>query len=235
MFQDSHTIVDKHNTYDKIPAKILGNFEEKLKIGNIRNPWDWYVSLWAYGCSKRGGLYSFLTKLENTSERTTNLTHSENDSELWQKLYSDAYNRSNFNVWLQLMLEEKRQIIGENYRAKKLFDFSGLLTFRYAKLYTTREGFDSIDSKPAIKLYDKEKNFMDLIIRNESLNEGIKEIAKRTNFDLEALIPIFKKYEMRTNKSSRNRDHRYYYDPKSIELVEEYESLIVNKYNYKFE
>ena len=29
-------IIGKHNTYDSIPKEDLGNFESKLKIGNIR-------------------------------------------------------------------------------------------------------------------------------------------------------------------------------------------------------
>lgn len=27
----------------------------------IRNPWDWYVSLWAYGCMGEGGVHGHLT------------------------------------------------------------------------------------------------------------------------------------------------------------------------------
>ena len=54
-------IIGKHNTYDSIPKEDQGNFESKLKIGNIRNPWDWYVSLWAFGCQKKGGLYNLVT------------------------------------------------------------------------------------------------------------------------------------------------------------------------------
>ena len=30
-------------------------------LGSIRNPWDWYVSLWNFGCEKRGSLYNRLT------------------------------------------------------------------------------------------------------------------------------------------------------------------------------
>ncbi len=29
-------------------------------LGSVRNPWSWYVSLWTYGCSKKGVLYQRL-------------------------------------------------------------------------------------------------------------------------------------------------------------------------------
>ena len=47
----------KHNCYNDVPKEIIGDFESKIKMGNVRNPWDWYVSLWAFGCMKKGGLF----------------------------------------------------------------------------------------------------------------------------------------------------------------------------------
>ena len=38
--------VGKHN---RLPAGSDADFI----IGSIRNPWDWYVSLWAYGVTQR--------------------------------------------------------------------------------------------------------------------------------------------------------------------------------------
>ena len=29
-------------------------------LGSVRNPWSWYVSLWTYGCQKKGVLYQRL-------------------------------------------------------------------------------------------------------------------------------------------------------------------------------
>jgi hypothetical protein len=29
----------------------------RFVMGSIRNPWDWYVSLWAYGCLCKGSVY----------------------------------------------------------------------------------------------------------------------------------------------------------------------------------
>jgi hypothetical protein len=40
-----------HNPYFEVSKEKLTNFESKIKIGSVRNPRDWYVSLWVWGCS----------------------------------------------------------------------------------------------------------------------------------------------------------------------------------------
>ena len=39
----------KHNHLKDLP-------DNKVVIGSIRNTWDWYVSLWAYGVSGKGAI-----------------------------------------------------------------------------------------------------------------------------------------------------------------------------------
>ena len=43
-------------------------------VGSIRNPWEWYVSLWSFGCVNKGTLYGRLTSkkvyLRNLGWRT---------------------------------------------------------------------------------------------------------------------------------------------------------------------
>ena len=43
--------IGKHNR----PSEELVS-SERVIIGSIRNPWDWYVSLWAFGCDQKGSL-----------------------------------------------------------------------------------------------------------------------------------------------------------------------------------
>lgn len=31
-------------------------------VGSIRNPWELYISIWSYGCDKKGGLYERVTR-----------------------------------------------------------------------------------------------------------------------------------------------------------------------------
>ena len=112
MYGGGCKIAGKHASYDSVPEDILGNFEEKLKIGNIRNPWDWYVSLWAFGCQQKGGIYNYLTsdyKIKRLSKkgvksfikRTLKKEYPRLDHNIWNKLYSDSNDYKNFNTWLK--------------------------------------------------------------------------------------------------------------------------------------
>ena len=154
--------------------------------------------------------------------------------EIWRELYSDPYNYKNFNKWLQLILSHEEFEIGEGYKTKKLSKFAGLLTYRYITLYTYRKQLKNIDSLVALNQYDSNENFMDIIIKNETIQEDLAEFSKKINYNIEDLNNIIKKYQKRTNKSSRHRDYRKYYNDESILLVEKYEKFIINKYSYQF-
>jgi len=50
-------IIEKHNT--TTPEQIKST---KYILSSIRNPWDWYLSLWTYGVQGNGALMQRLTK-----------------------------------------------------------------------------------------------------------------------------------------------------------------------------
>jgi len=133
------------------------------------------------------------------------------------------------------LLSGKKQDTGKEFKANKISKFSGFLTYRYLKLYTYRNTFDNIRSLKDLKIYDSNENFMNVIIRNETLHEDLYENAKTLNFTPEKLTAVLEGYKEKTNRSKRNEDYRIYYTDESVYLVEEYENLIVEKYNYHFE
>ncbi|HEY6976245.1 MAG TPA: hypothetical protein VH396_08140, partial [Chitinophagaceae bacterium] len=94
-------IIGKHNSIYDIPPRELGNFSEKIKSGNIRNPWDWYVSLWAFGCMKRGGLFTH-TARKNLLRKLKHPKTFLSSTKQWQKVYSDAKNPELFKQWLEM-------------------------------------------------------------------------------------------------------------------------------------
>ncbi len=243
IFSSNCKIIGQHNTYDSISPELIGDFENKIKVGNVRNPWDWYVSMWAYGCGQKGALYNRLTRRTNLFtkkgikkiiKKNLNIGFSKMDPELWKQLYSDVNNYKNFNIWLSLLLSRKKHDIGENFKTNKISQFSGLLTYRYLSLYTYREKFHDVQSLKDLKMYDINKNFVNIIIRTESLHEDLFENAKDLNFSQEKLKIILEGFKEKTNKSSRNEDYRIYYNNESINLVEKYEKFIIEKYNYHF-
>lgn len=245
VYGDTCTLIGKHNAYYEVPKTVLGNFESKVKIGNVRNPWDWYVSLWAFGCQQGGGLHTRLTTqkdlkatskkgIKHLAKRSLGLEYRRLDKEIWKKLYSDPTNYDNFNNWLSLILSEEKHDIGERYKATKLSQYAGLLTYRYLKLYTYKNRFDAIGSQEELREYDEAQNFMDVMIRNESLHEDLLEASVALGFNEEELAEILKGYQDKTNTSSRDSDYRKYYSDISVALVENKEKLIIDKHGYRF-
>jgi hypothetical protein len=240
-------IIGKHNTYDSIPKEDLGNFESKLKIGNIRNPWDWYVSLWAFGSQKRGGLHHKVTnqykvklptkkRIKLFIRKKLGLLYPKLDDRIWIELYSDPKNLENFNSWLKLILSVGKHDIGEKYKTSKMASFAGLLTYRYAKLFTYngKEEVKRIESPTALKAHDKRSNFLDIVIRNESLHDSILEHTGKMNQNHKQVKDVIAKFKERTNTSIRKLDYRKYYNDESINLVGKYEKFIIDKYGYSF-
>lgn len=244
MFGDSANIIGKHNTYDVVFQNNMSDFDSKLKVGNIRNPWDWYVSLWAFGCQKKGLLYNRLTEqipLFSKKSIKRKLRNFKGDeytwlsSKIWSKLYSDVNNIAYFNTWLKLILSNDKFEIGENYKTQSLSNFAGLLTYRHLNLYTDRKELKGINNLSELQAYDAKHNFMNVILRNETLNEDLLDLAKTINYNTCKLREILDQHQERTNASNRKRDYRKYYDRESVELVAKYEQFIIDKYNYEFE
>jgi hypothetical protein len=107
----------------------------RLVVASIRNPWSWYVSLWAYGCRGGGGasgLYHqvtagppHLTEVAAQAYRYTRakrrlpidvLRQARSDrerarnvrSDLWRAVYTDPDDVDAFRGWLALMFDPAR-------------------------------------------------------------------------------------------------------------------------------
>ncbi|WP_258105484.1 sulfotransferase family 2 domain-containing protein [Marinoscillum sp. MHG1-6] len=245
LYADNHQIIGKHNAYDTVPKKVLGDFEGKTKVGNIRNPWDWYISLWAYGCQHRGGLYRRVA-LNNylflfSKKRFLDLINTgpygrypKLDTQLWQQVYSDVNNYENFNAWLKLVLQSKEHGIGEGFKIGNISQFAGLMTFRYFQLYAYRKKLNSVHSLKELRDFDQKENFMDVIIRNENLHSDLLENVDKLKCSQEELTKVLGSFAKRTNTSERDKDYRKYYDEESVKLVQQKEKFIIEKYGYSF-
>ena len=120
-----------------IPGKQVGKHNwlenyntDKYIIGSIRNPFEWYVSLWAYGCNKKGSLfkkltnknYSILSSLKKSLQSGNLFIFKELINEnikpynLWRRTYTDYDDADNFRMWLKLIFNSERKIdLGEKY------------------------------------------------------------------------------------------------------------------------
>jgi hypothetical protein len=219
----------------------------RLIVGSIRNPWDWYVSLWAFGCSSRGSLYNRVNGLFSI-ELFSKLLRMKLDEVyykfkipfgLWRSLYQDTADPELFRKWIKVILNpERREDLNEGFWKTPISEFAGFMTYRYARLY-----LKNIFSKEAkkirniddLKLYDNSNNLINMIIRNESLEDDFLEVLRNTNhpIDKDALNKLKNSPPKKINYSTHKKTS-FYYDDETINLVREKEKFLIDKYNYEF-
>jgi len=224
-------VIGKHNTINEVSAERLGDFKNKIKAGNIRNPWDWYVSLWAFGCMKKGGLYDHLVT-NNFLKSIKNPKSLFAAKKNWKEVYADAENISLFQKWLKMVLVTDRNDIPE-FKKNNPHDFIGLLSFRYMQLYTTdfKSANSVITGYDDLYTFDKKNNFLNMFIRNEYLESDFIELMKKIEIPETSYSALLQ--APKTNASQRKSYHQYY-DTELVELVHAKEKLIIDKHGYIF-
>ena len=130
--------------HDQITNNLINS--KRLKVGSIRNPFDWYISLWSFGClmKKKDPLYSNLTSLRLNPRRLNNIRNNKikkliflfdqfkKKPNLNKDLYSDPYNIKNFRNWIKLLFNNtKKNFIGEQYSISNTNSFVGYMSFHY--------------------------------------------------------------------------------------------------------
>jgi len=78
-------------THNQISEELMKS--DKLIIGSIRNIWDWYLSLWSYGCDRKGSLHNIVTRkrggLADQLKRRSDLAET-NATPPWRRLVSSC-------------------------------------------------------------------------------------------------------------------------------------------------
>src|SRR5450432_3433162 len=97
--------IGKHNAATE--DQILSN---KYFISSIRNPWEWYLSLWTFGVQGNGALRHRLTKrhfsrclksaINHPKTAHVSLFHELSKSvDLWRSVYDRSDNVESFRRW----------------------------------------------------------------------------------------------------------------------------------------
>jgi len=217
----------------------------KYIIGSIRNPWDWYVSLWAFGCLGKGGEVKKLTKLDLLYsilyfDIFELLNELKKPKEMWKKLYKDPYDVNNFQDWLKQIYNSERKIdLKEKYRKHLVSDHIGFMTHRYCMLYL-KYYYDTIYINTKIKSlsdlyeYDKKNNIIDFIIKNESLEQDLINTLKKCGYDVEDKVEYIYSFSKKKINTSNHKHYAYYYNEETKNMVYEKEKYLIEKYKYKF-
>ena len=238
----------KHNRLEEAGGRYV--------IGSIRNPWDWYVSLWAYGAGGKGAIRHRTTRGFHAAYYLNQLPREMGRRNLnpWQALqmvgndlckptarwlscYQDHEDPQRFRDWLTMLLDHERRFdIGEGYAFSPLAAHAGILTYRYFRLYTIGDAIyrdQLLSSKDGIAAFDAEHNCADKVLRTDRLIEDLIEAlhASGTELDDEQIDALRKSDGERTNASAR-RPASYYYDADTIALVAERDAYLIDKYGF---
>ncbi len=224
--------IGKHNTIYQVPANALGNFDAKIKSGNIRNPWDWYVSLWAFGCMKKGALYEQIIN-KNILKKILHPRSYFTPVAKWKAVYENPDDPALFREWLKMVLQTRRKDI-IHFGDEKVSLNIGLLTYRYLQLYNYdfQKNISVISTQNDVADFDKKNNFINHFLRNESLEPDFMALMKNAGIETELIsatssIP-------KTNASKR-KSYASYYNEETINMVAEQEAYIIQKHAYSFD
>ncbi len=243
-------IIGKHNS--ATPEQLQSN---AYFVGSIRNPWDWYVSLWNFGVAGRGALLHNLTRREpcrafkNILRKPTHWTAYQQaidvlskDVKKWRTVYSNDDEIASFRRWLTLIHNSNNYALDNSYgcmssRSTKHYDMNerwGFMTYRYISLHchckqpTKELHFGDFER---LQKFDNEYCYIHYFIRQEVLEDNLcTAIAQvKTLTDAEKSLIFNAK---KTNTSARTLLLADYYDQASIDLVQEKERLIIEKFKY---
>lgn len=222
-------------------------------LGSIRNPWDWYLSLWRYGCDLKGGLYGHVTKSKFSAKglgwkdypnrAAMIFFHSMliKDPKVWRDCYSDVNNPDCFRTWLSVIHGEKYLIeLPEFFAFSEISKFVGFYTYRYLRLFCKDSYLISnnvVRTYQQILDYEQNYNYINYFIKTERLNNDLIEALKLCEIDLNSSLKNKILGTSKTNQSSKKinlNDYDKYYDSSSRELVDNRDKLIINKFNYSF-
>mgnify|MGYP006147375645 CR=1 FL=1 len=233
--------------HDTISNDLLNS--NSFFLGSIRNPFDWYVSLWAFGCLKKKNdpLYSNLTSRRINPFRLSSINKNYfkkikfifnqliKNIDKNKELYSDPLNANNFREWIKIILKEaNKNQLGEHYAISNSNKFIGYMTFHYllrfinpGKLYMLFN--NEITCFEDLKKFDKRFNFIKSTIKFENIDQDLLSIFNQLSIPVDK-EKIFKKKPV--NKSIRLKDTMSYYDEETIKIVRQNDSLIFEKYKY---
>jgi hypothetical protein len=218
-------------------------------LGSVRDPWDWHVSLWAYGCDNKGDFHSNVTttgvrlrsrgwKLHPYSTLIDVLECRPNwHATQWKRTFRDVNDPGAFREWLRMLHDETYwRDVGEGYWQCRLNRFAGLLTYRYMKIFTCKKGelgaLRAVSTPEELVEHERKNGFIDYFIRNESLESDLLDALKFTKTEVPGDTAARMMSRPRTNTSSKKHGPRYYYDAETEKLVGDRDRLIIDKFGY---
>ena len=219
----------------------------RLVVASIRDPWDWYVSLWAYGCMGQGELHARLVQphaqmraqtlravlrgRQRPGEALVRLRRDHcRDPQAWRALYTSAEDPVLFREWLSgLLTLPGAGHLPDSYPALPMCGEVGFMTYRVLKLFTDWSAWNSgamgiRTPADALEFY-RQHSIVDHVLRTERLEADLDRLLTTLSVAREVTGSA-------NTNASRRRCSSHYYDAETIALVLEKDRMIVNAFGY---
>jgi len=201
------------------PPDLLA--EDPLVLASIRNPWDWYVSLWAFGASGRGALRTRVIRQNRSADRDD-----------WVDVYRNSGDADAFRRWLRMVHDpDMAPHLREEYLPAA--ERWGFFTHRYLNI-CWRDPMDATDNASDVAdlvARDGEQCYVDEFVRQEdigrTLTSALEPFATLTRQQRRMIAS-----SGRSNASIRPLPLSDYYDKETADLVRDRDGLIVEKFGY---
>lgn len=216
----------------------------KLVVGSVRNPWDYYVSLWAFGCQGRGNFHRVVTRRDWAAARAALpaphrlLTEATRPAGRWRRRYAEPNTPEQFRSWLRLVHTPSagRQFEPE-YGASAMRRFAGYATYRYCRLYAKdpRRAFDAADMAELERVVAAGA-LPGAMIRTEHLADDLVAAVRAAGYDVgDALERAIRERASATKANASARGpYTDYYDEATRDLVGRRDELVVTRHGYRF-
>jgi hypothetical protein len=211
-------------------GRLMANPRRKLVFATVRNPWDWYVSLWAWGVGGQSAVRRWL--------------HASMPRKEVRRLYRPA-EPSAFRRWLLAMHDPAfaDRHMQERYPQSGLSPFMGFYTYRFQRVTTTYPRVFlrrwRIGGPEAVGPFHARRKAYAAVLRSETLTADLRRFVAanrdRCRFRPEAEALIDASDRERVHSSGRPlQGYRDYYDEETRELVASRDRFFLDEFGYRF-
>jgi len=187
---------------------------KELMIGYIRNPYDWYVSLWSWAKWQTPPAYLHFFRHSPFSDRRLN--------EFINGIHLSE-DQISYNTGGLPMESMKNDFTDIDMKLANKLDI-GLLTYKYLYMFHDPAVFKDVENH-------KDYLLLDRVLRFENLIDGF---FTWYNDNFERLEEEQKKMFPHVKESSHNH-YSTYYDDSLINLIRHKDRIIFDTYGYQFE
>ena len=238
--QKGVSLTTHHDTVEHNLSQNVLN--KKYKIGIVRSPYNWYLSLWRWSClkKKKSPVYSDLISKRLKIRRLKFnqkifqyiLNQVKKNTNKIKNVFKDVSSKKNFNQFLSFLLDKK-------FKSQISSDFSftrynelGYMTYFFFYQNTLREDYNELfNSKKkfsiVIENLDK-KIFSNYFFKTENLSNDLKKFLKKNKMKIKKFNKLDKN---QTKKNSKDNVIKFF-TKKNLKLIEKKEDYLFKKFKY---